>query len=180
MPFTTFVPNLGCKGQNCSLAILVFLCDVTLNSSSCHALILLHESLSWYLTFLSLRPPSVFPSHTHKHFQECASFFAGRLQGQRWRLSSEVDSDLSLLSQLLKRSGKRSTKSYSEGGTACNASPEWPSEDDASVAGCLSRALKCRKCCLKIFPLRLKSLLKKTPKSFLYYSTYTKMSVSCN
>ena len=64
MPFTTFLQNLGCKGKNCSLAILVFLCDVTLNSSSCQALILLHESLSWYLTFLSLRPPSVLPSHT--------------------------------------------------------------------------------------------------------------------
>lgn len=110
-----------------------------------------HDISPFFLSDLRL-----FCRLTHKHFQECTSFFADRLQGQRWRLSSEVDSDLSLLSQLLKRSGKRSTKSYSEGGTACNASPEWPSEDDA----------------------RLKSLLKKT--YFCYYSTYTRMSVSCN
>ncbi len=42
-----------------------------------------------------------------------------------------MDTDLSLLSQLLKRSGKRSTKSYSEGGTDCIASPDGPSKDDA-------------------------------------------------
>lgn len=178
MPFTTFLQNLGCKGQKCSLTILVFLSDLTLNSSSCHDsssfITLMISHLAFSLTSVCLPV-----SHTHKHFQECTSFFAGRLQGQRWRSSSEVDSNLSLLSQLLKRSGTRSAKSYSEGGTACNASPEWPSEDDASVAGCLSRALKCRKCHLKLFPFRLKSLLiykkKNLLNHFCYYSTYTKM-----
>ncbi len=45
-----------------------------------------------------------------------------------------MDTDLSLLSQLLEMSGKRSAERHNEGGTDCIASPDWPSKDDAEVA----------------------------------------------